>query len=369
MLRGPIIRTLLYKEVLRYRYNWGLLVMIVALLALAALVSISARLEVLPGQGGLAVKECYILYSISTPLAIPWAGHLQQNPPPAPYKVRFDIRLLYHPQTNRPALPPATMAIELLPPAVANPSGVWKARYWYLKEAPAGVLPYRDWFVTETRRYLKSTPRFEEETQSTITDIERTDRVPIIITALVVFSLYLPSFNLYITSTGEEREKRMLLALLLSPATAAEVVAAKAIFYALVSMAVAAAIVAMYDPGLLLNPLLWSTVFFGSLGYVAIGTVVISIVRRQTTINTVSMLYLVATGIIMFLGTILELFRLIRFALVEDFLYRQMHQIISAQTADWVMLNQAALAGLALVWTVAAIWVFSRQGMAIARGR
>ena len=42
MVRWSILRTLLYKEALRYRYNWGLLVMIAALLAMSALISISA---------------------------------------------------------------------------------------------------------------------------------------------------------------------------------------------------------------------------------------------------------------------------------------------------------------------------------------
>jgi hypothetical protein len=369
MLRGPIIRTLLYKEVLRYRYNWGLLVMIAALLALAALVSISARLQVLPGQSGLEVRRCYVYCARGSPEAAAWQEHLRKHPPPSPYRVEFNVRLLYHAGGDRPALPPASMAIELMPPQAQTEEGVWKVRYWYLKEAPAGILPYRDWFARETHRFLQSKPLFEEETETTITDIERTDRVPMIITALVVFSLYLPSFNLYITSTGEEREKRMLLALLLTPATAAEMVAAKAIFYALVSMGVAAAIVAMYDPLLLLNPLLWSTVFFGSVGYVALGTLVISVVRRQTTINTVSMLYLVATGIIMFLSTILPLFGLVRHLLVEDYLYRQMHQIISGQTAWWVGLNQAALAGMSLLWSAVAVVVFARQGMSISRSR
>src|SRR4029079_9435212 len=126
-------------------------------------------------------------------------------------------------------------------------------------------------------------------------------RVPLVITALTIFALYLLSFNLYLTSSGEEREKRVLLGLLLSPASPAEFILAKAIFYVSASLVVSLAVVAMYEPRLLARPLLWAAIMSGSLGYVAIGTVILAIVRRQTTISIVSMLYLIATSTVMFL--------------------------------------------------------------------
>ena len=63
MLRWPMIRTLLYKEVLRYRYNWGLLVMVFALLVLSGLLALSARLHRLPGQAGDGIRTCYVLHT------------------------------------------------------------------------------------------------------------------------------------------------------------------------------------------------------------------------------------------------------------------------------------------------------------------
>ena len=48
----------------------------------------------------------------------------------------------------------------------------------------------------------------------------------------------------------------------------------------------------LYRPALLADTRLWLLVTLGSIGYVAIGTVVISVVRRQTTMGTVSILYL-----------------------------------------------------------------------------
>src|SRR5262245_20576656 len=77
-VRGHILKTLLYKEVLRFRYNWGLLVMVFALLGLSALVAASARMQMLPGQSGAAIDRCVVVYPSN---ARAWADHLKSHPP------------------------------------------------------------------------------------------------------------------------------------------------------------------------------------------------------------------------------------------------------------------------------------------------
>ena len=361
-----ILRTLLYKEMLRYRYNWGMLVMVLALLALAGLVSVAGRVQTLPGQAGPPVERCLVFSAIASPEATAWIAHLRRHPPPPPHRVDFDTRVR-HTAADGPSLPAGAMAIEVLAPTPGVARGAWRARYWHGPDSPASVLPYRDWLSRETRRFLRAEPSFEEETRAVGGGVVRTDRAAMIITALVVFSLYLPSFSLYIATSGEEREKRTLLALLLTPATPAQVVGAKAGFYALVSTSLAAAVVALYDPSRLLQPMLWSTIVVGSIGYLAMGTLVVAFVRRQATLSTASMLYLVGTTTIMILSGFLPLFGRFRRLLLEDYVYRQMHQILSGQTAWWVPLNQLALIALSGAWLIAAILVVRRKGLALAR--
>src|SRR5947209_1773142 len=155
MIRRRIVRTLLYKEALRYRYNWGLLVMVVALLALAALVSISARLKKLPGQGGQAVETCYVAYNPGDAKAKQWADFLAKAPVPDGLSVRFmDADRL-------PRVSPQAMIIRLQPPWSGAPEA-WKVRYEYSDESAAGTFPYRDWFVQETKQFLHSSPSFAE---------------------------------------------------------------------------------------------------------------------------------------------------------------------------------------------------------------
>ncbi len=85
--RWGIVRILLHKEALRYRYNWGLLVMVFGLLILSALVSASARMKTLPGQSGPTVSRCYLLH----PPNSHWAEHLRLHPPPTEYAIDFRV--------------------------------------------------------------------------------------------------------------------------------------------------------------------------------------------------------------------------------------------------------------------------------------
>jgi ABC-type Na+ efflux pump permease subunit len=187
--------------------------------------------------------------------------------------------------------------------------------------------------------------------------------------AFALFAMYLMSFNLFITSTAEEREKRVLLGLLLSPASATEVLTAKVLFYATGSVVVTAAVIGMYKWALLLQPLLWLTVISGSVCYVAIGTVVVSIVRRQSTINTISMLYLVITLSIMLLSEFIPIFTVVHWFLIENYLYAQMKRLVAGQWEDWMAFTQIALVMGTIAWCVAALWIFSRKVTSIAQAR
>src|SRR5438128_8624385 len=130
MIRRRIVRTLLYKEALRYRYNWGLLVMVVALLALAALVSISARLGKLPGQGGQVIENCFVAYNSGDERSRQWADYLRQSPLPQGLAVRFlDVRD-HARQDEAPRVPLDSMVIRLRPPGSDQGDG-WKVRYYY----------------------------------------------------------------------------------------------------------------------------------------------------------------------------------------------------------------------------------------------
>lgn len=368
MVRPYIVRALLYKEYLRYRYNWGLLAVVAALLALSALVSVAARSGSGQMLGAAELKTCLVFYQPGTRGA-DWARHLTTQPPPDGVVVAPQAR---PGPVDRPALEAGEMAIELVAPSPGAPDPTWTARYWYVGPPGPESQEVRDWFVRSSNDFLDTRPRLREETRADATSRggDPAEKVPLVVTALAIFALYLLSFNLYITSTGEEREKRVLLGLLMTPAAAVEVIAAKAIFYAAASLVVCLAVVGMYRPSLLLNPYLWGAAVCGSVAYVAIGTVVVSIVRRQTTINTVSMLYLIATSLIMILSQILPLFTVFKMVLVENYLHGLMKRIVAGDGASRTVMGYMLALTLGTVcWAVVAVWVFAKRGTTIARGR
>jgi ABC-type Na+ efflux pump permease subunit len=369
-MRWSILKTLLWKEVLRFRYNRGLLVMVGAVLALAVLISISARLGQLPGQETRRVTTCLLLYDADHPQALAWMDALRRGPRPDYLPPQQEVRILSGPkhlwwQGQRYVLPEDWLGIELLPP----PSGSnqpFRVRYWYTREAAQEVLPFRLWVTHSTHHHLGNR-NFEEEsdrtTRATVRQVESEDRVPLIVTALVIFSFYLLSFNIYITSTAEEREKKALLAIMLTPARPGEVIGAKVVFYATASLLLALAVVALFKPRLLLMPQLWSTVVVGSVTYVAIGTVVLCLVRRQTTIATVSMMYLIFTAIVMFLSVFLLPFYVLRLMLVENYLYRQLQQIIAEKPNPLAGLDQPLMVAIMLIWLLVAMRIFAARGI------
>jgi hypothetical protein len=379
MLRWNIIRTLLYKEMLRYRYNWGLLVMMVALLALAALVAVSEKMGRLPGQQGATSRWCWLIFdSSANAKSSELANHLlNDTKPPGVVRVEdFAHRYHFPPRPEDLSLERNTFALVVVPPSPAsatsgNGGQVWQARYVYYGEIPGDLAAYREWFTRETQRFLNSSPRVEEELakRPPPSGIEVTDRIPLILTALVLFALYLMAFNIYLTSTGEEREKRVLLALLLTPARPAEIIAAKGIFYATGSLILSVGIMAMCRPALLAEVPFWPTVILGSLSYLAIATVFLTAVRRQTTITMVSMLYLIGTTVIMILGDMLRPFLILRVLLIEHYLHSLIYQIMSDQRGVNFKGNLVMLMLLTTVWSAIAIFTFSKKGMAISQTR
>src|SRR5262245_26218700 len=137
-MRGHVIRALLYKEALRYRYNWGLLVMLSVLVILAALVSLGSRLRILPRLSG-HVRECTLIYPQNSPEARALADHLSSHPPPSPLRLRV---LSADGWTDRPSLPEGEFAIEI----AASGEGPIQVKYWHLDSPASEILPYRDWF-------------------------------------------------------------------------------------------------------------------------------------------------------------------------------------------------------------------------------
>jgi hypothetical protein len=394
MVRWRILRTLLWKEALRFRYNLGLLVVIGSLLALSALVSLSSQMVF--GQQ-LEMRMYYIVYDAQEPRAVAFAQVLKERLAQLgrsnAYRLEPDrVQILSKAEFQAMGQPDwliwdgenvprstwkgqkfpgdsATAALEIN----QGPRG-YLLRYFYPNNAEGEILLFHRWCEDQARGHFQNdagaSGLFYPLTKVTKVGnvgvaVEGGSRLSKIVTALVIFAFYLLSFNIFITTTAEEREKKALLAVMLTPARPLEIILAKVIFYATLSVLVAMGVVAMYKPYLLGDPLLWLTIFTGASAYVAIGTVVLCMVRRQTTINNVSMMYLIFTAVIMLLGTFLWGFNILRELMIENYLFRHLEQLIDGTRYTNPWSEQIIMTILAILWIAGAVLVFRRRGVRI----
>lgn len=361
MPRWRIVRTLLYKEALRFRYNWGLLILIGAVIGMSSMVTISANMT----KGIMAnpvqvVRQAVVYHDRNSS----WADYLRAHLPGSDLQVEFKEIITANRQY--PPLRDQTISVMLVPPR--GKQGNYLISMRYEPKTAASSIPIRAWAVKETRAFARSTPAIDEDDTVSVEAADRVEVVSVVITALVMFALYLISFNLYINSTGEEREKKVLLAVLLSPASPLEVIVAKALFYGAISIAVAACIVGMHQPQALLRPRFWTTIISSSVGYVSVGTVVICLVKRQSTLSMIGLLYMVVTALVFSLGQTLILFAIVANLQFEYYLNRQLQNLLTDGSFPSHRLEQFALWILVCCWAFVAQYMFRIRGMALSRG-
>lgn len=386
MVRWRILQTLLWKEALRFRYNLGLIVVIGSLLALSALVSISSQFGTFFGQAQ-ELRKYYVAHDPAQPGAPALVAYLQRSVPAQGSRYHLDpdkVEFLTEAEARQRAIKPqrhpldptypgdsVTAVLRLIP---QDGTSVVRVDYHFPERTEGEVLPFQHWLDESIHQRLRGKLLVVHEFQrhQVTMDIEGVgkrleggSRLSKIVTALVIFAFYLLSFNIFITTTAEEREKKALLAVMLTPARPLEIILAKVLFYATLSVVVSMAVVAMYKPLLLANAVLWLTVFTGAAAYVAIGTVVLCLVRRQTTINNVSMMYLIFTAVIMILGQFLWGFNFLRGLMVENYLFRHLEQLIDGARYTHPLFEQAMITLLTVVWIGIAVLVFRRRGVRI----
>ena len=81
--------------------------------------------------------------------------------------------------------------------------------------------------------------------------------------------------------------------------------------------------------------------------------------------STVSILYMLITTVITFLGSFQPLFFMWKYFFLEDYIYRQFFQIFSAGAFPaWWLGPQAVLT---VLWMAAALILFRRRGIAVSR--
>jgi hypothetical protein len=409
-MRLYILRALLVKEVHRHLANRGGIALALLLIVAAVMLSMFN-----PGTGGGdigggglvdGVHRCIIHFNRDDEFV---AG-LQASVP-------ADLRsqVIFKPLDSRDVdglitYPPGTGAIQIWRQD-ANGRAVRRTfRVWHPPDHPAAMAPYEAWFWRAARdaaqheaastlraagidpvRLAAPDPgtddlwavrdsfRQLDEQVARLTagtsvpslpqvTIERAglgakqlDLRSAIATGMVVFALYFACVYLLPTLNCEERERGVLLAQALSPASPTEILTAKFLFYPTLGIALAAALAGIYNPAALSTLFFWMALVAMAAGFLGIGMTVATLAKTQRAAFMGSMCYLMSVSLILLICSQNGIPGIPYLAL-EFHGPRVLHAAVTGDVQSHHWLHLMAAGTLAAGWMTTAGWLFRRRG-------
>jgi hypothetical protein len=175
------------------------------------------------------------------------------------------------------------------------------------------MAPFEIWFWQEAMRFALSRQSSEPakagspEYAVANLEIERSslsggmDPRSGLATSLVLFGMFFVCVYLLPSLTCEERERGVLLAQALSPASTRELLAAKFLFYPVIGVLLAAVLAGTYEPRALLRPFFWAGLVVTVIGSMGIGLTIASVARTQRAASMGAMCYMMAVALFLFI--------------------------------------------------------------------
>jgi ABC-type Na+ efflux pump permease subunit len=247
---------------------------------------------------------------------------------------------------------------------------------WHPGGDGSALAPYEAWFGKETRRYSmldvgnklgSFAPMLSKGLPPADIPVKRSalkgglDPRSGIATSLVIFGLFFVCVYLLPSLACEERERGVLLAQALSPASPREILAAKFLFYPVLGVLLAAALGGTYNPAVLLKPFFWFALLVAVAGSMGVGLTIASVARTQRAASLGAMCYLLGVSVILFICQQNGIPGLPHVAL-EFHCPRMIHAVLSDGVQWYHWYHLAAAAVLACGWAVLATVLFRRCG-------
>ena len=180
-------------------------------------------------------------------------------------------------------------------------------------------------------------------------------------TALVLFALFFACVYLLPSLTCEERERGVLLAQALSPASPTEILAAKCLFYPLFGLGLAAVLVSILNAAALAEPFFWLALGVTACGTMGVGLTISCIARSQRTASMTALGYMLGIALVLY---VCQQYRVpfVPYLTLEFHGPRMLHAVIADTLHAGHWLNLAAAFVLATCWLALATVLFRRQG-------
>jgi len=414
-MRPYILRALVLKEFHRHLANRGGLALALLLVAAAVLLSVFN-----PGGAGDAgatgmvggVHHCYVEYAEETPLVEYLKAHV-------PDGLKQQIRFRRWGEQSPDGLityAPGVGAIKLQTGKAADTGRpVTRVQVWHPQGDPGAMAPYEQWFWREARRAFQEqaaaklraagadparlpAPEFGADDLWAVRESFRTLEAQVdaerkragvtpaadlalpdlvierqglggkvldfrsaIATGMVVFALYFACVYLLPTLNCEERERGVLLAQALSPASPVEILAAKFLFYPVLGVGLAAVLAGIYKPGVLSSLFFWLSLLSVAAGFLGIGMTIATLARTQRAAFLGAMCYLLSVSLVLFICSTNGI-PVVPHLAIEYHGPRVLHAALSGEVQSYHWLHLLAAAALAGAWMFAAGWLFRRRG-------
>lgn len=405
-MRLYIIYALLKKEWQRHLANRGGLALAFLLVAAAVLLSVFDPGGASSSDGGGTgmvggVHTCFLEYAEESSLI----QHLKKSKP-ANLKVQFNARGIG--PREAVTYSPGIGAIRLR--AYKSPQGRDRlaVEVWHPEGDALAMAPYEQWFWRETRRHFQDyavanlkkqgvetvsfeMPDFGNDdlwaVRESFHDLDRRtaamskigpilqevsierqglggkvlDLRSAIATGMVVFALYFACVYLLPTLNCEERERGVLLAQALSPASPLEILTAKFLFYPVLGVGLAAVLAGIYKPGILSSLFFWLSLIAVAASFLGIGMTIATLAKTQRAAFLGAMCYLLSVSLILFIAGTNGIPFISNLA-IEYHGPRILHASLSGEFDAKHWLHLAAAMGLASIWMTLAAWLFRRRG-------
>jgi hypothetical protein len=161
--------------------------------------------------------------------------------------------------------------------------------------------------------------------------------------------------------TCEERERGLLLAQALSPASPIEILAAKFFFYPVFGILLATLLAGIHNPAVLARPFFWMALGTLSVGTLGIGMTIACLAQTQRAASLGALCYMLAVALVLLVCQQNNITLLPRFAL-EYHGPHILHATLTNRIQSEHWWNLAACAALATGWAIVAVILFRRRG-------
>jgi hypothetical protein len=363
-MRWRILKILLVKEVQRHAAQRGGIVLALLLVAASLLMTLfhadgSAGTPMLGG-----VERCYI--DIWREDA--WVQHLR-NHAPADLAPRIRFRQVFREVGPDQVIfyPQRAGAIQMRPIGADGETPRVKIWLWHPDDSDAGMAPFEAWFWRESARFFQKQAAEASQANALQIEVERSqlhggvETKASLISALVLFALFLSCVYLMPSLMCEERERGILLAQALSPASALEILGAKLLFYPVAGVLLGGAIAGIAKPVVLVQPFFWLALTATACGSLGIGLTIASVARTQRAASMGALCYMFMLALFLFICQQGKIPALPWLAL-EYHGPRMLHAAL-AQSVQWFhWVNLGATAVLAAGWLGLATILFCKRG-------